>query len=650
GASIASAGAATTGGQSYAGALTLGGDYAAGGAFSVNGDTTLGGDVTVDADSIVLGAVDGEHDLSLSADGAVALGAVGADEALASLAVSGAAITTAGAATTGAQTYTGALTLGGDYAAGGAFSVNGATTLAGDVDILTQDGDVMLGLIDGAHGLTIAAGSGDVALGPVGSAVAVDDLVVSGGVVSVAGAASTGAQSWSGDQVRLSGVFTTGGGAFTVSGPATLTGATAIVTSGGDASLGSVDGAVAGGQSFSLDAGAGSVELGSLGALARLGATVVRANSTVLTGDTYAANSLAFMGAGADATVRLTRVLTTFNTVQSADQAGAIVIAPHLIGTTDGEQGVVFLAGAGGSAGDGDITLGDAGSDGLRLGLMTVTGGDFTAQTVMLAGDFTSTLSGDQLFSDDTLDTLGDVNASVAGDESGPIIAGGSVTIETGGSANGSITAGGPVTVTAGGDTDRTITSGGAVVLTSTGGSVGGSVTAAGPITVESAGSITGAYASDDVIILAADQPITVEVDGDTIQVDAPGGVITGVFSEITTDESGTFVINGETVVGTGQADARQILIDGFIAPVGGVVGPTGVIQLPVGLALALVSPAGEGAGQRPAVLVNNVERLGELLRLGYTAIVVQIDESGLLIEEELILADTEQQQAAGLH
>ncbi len=356
------------------------------------------------------------------------------------------------------------------------------------------------------------------------------------------------------------------------------------------------------------------------------------------------------MGEEADATVRLTEVLTTFNTIQSATQAGDISIAPHLIGTVNGQQGVVFLAGTGASAGDGDITLGDAGSEAVRLGLMTATGGDFTAETVMLAGDFTSTLSGNQVFSDDTLDTLGDVDMRVAGSESGPIKAGGSVTINAGGSATGAITAGGPVTVTTGGDTNRIVTSGGPVVLTSTGGSVGGSVTAAGPVTVNSAGTITGSYDSGGAIILNAGRSIDVQVNGGVVQVNAPGGVVTGVFSEISTDERGTFVINGQTVVGTGSADARQILIDGFIAPAGGVVGPTGLIQLPVGLALALVSPAGEGEGQRPAVLVNNVDRLGELLRLGYTAIVIQIDESGLFIEEELILADIDQQQAAGLH
>ena len=650
--SIGSAGAATAlrNLMMFGDTTLTGGVYNAFG-FAVSGAATLANDVSITVTGpLSMGSVDGAHDLSIVAGGPAALGAVGANEALASLTLAGSTITTAGAVTTGGQTYAGALTLNGDYAAGGAFSVNGAATLSGDVSIITQGGDIMLGLVDGAHGLTIGAGAGDVILGPVGSSVAVDDLIVTGGVVTTAGASSTGDQVWSSDEVRLSGGFTTAGGDFTVSGPATLNGATTIATAGGDASLGSVNGAVAGGQAFSVNAGSGSIDLGSLGALARLGAVVVRANSTVLNSDTYAANSLSFMGAGADATVRLTELLTTFSTVQSAGQAGAITIAPHLIGTVDGEQGVVFLAGTGASAGDGAITLGDAGSDDLRLGLMTATGGDFSAATVMLAGDFTSTLSGDQLFTDNTLDTLGDVNATVAGDERGPINAGGSVILNVGGTSNGAITAGGPVSVTSGGDTNRNITSGGSVVLTSTGGSVGGSVDAEGPVTVNSAGTITGSYASGGDIIFVADQPIDVQVDGDVVQVDAPGGVVTGVFSEITTDEAGTFVINGETVVGTGSADARQILIDGFIAPVGGVVGPTGLIQLPVGLALALVSPAGAGEGQRPAVLVNDVDRLGELLRLGYTAIVIQIDESGLLIEEELILADTEQQQAAGAH
>lgn len=87
----------------------------------------------------------------------------------------------------------------------------------------------------------------------------------------------------------------------------------------------------------------------------------------------------------------------------------------------------------------------------------------------------------------------------------------------------------------------------------------------------------------------------------------------------------------------TGTTDSRQIIIDRFVTPAGGTVGADGTFQLPIGLALGLIAPAGDGTGvQRPPVAVNNVQRLGELLRLGYTAIIIQIDDTNLDLEEEL--------------
>lgn len=85
------------------------------------------------------------------------------------------------------------------------------------------------------------------------------------------------------------------------------------------------------------------------------------------------------------------------------------------------------------------------------------------------------------------------------------------------------------------------------------------------------------------------------------------------------------------------MVDARQIIIDSFLPLGGGTVNADGEIQLPIGFAIGLIAPAGRGEGQRPAVVVNNVQRLGELLRIGYTAIIIQIDESGLDIEQELL-------------
>src|SRR5690606_12306141 len=300
-----------------------------------------------------------------------------------------------------------------------------------------------------------------------------------------------------------------------------------------------------------------------------------------------------------------------------------ITITPHLIGTTAGGQSVVFDAGAGlNAAADGDITIGNAGTDAIRLGSMTVTGGSFSAETVKLAGNYTATLSGDQTFSDDTLDVLGNVNAAVGGDDRGPIHTGGSVNLVVGVTSTGALTAGGAVTLITGGDQNRVIDAGGPVSLASLGGAVTGSVTTPGALIVSSA------------------QDVGLQVNVGSVDLSAPGGAVNGTFNTIEIVSGGVIQVNGEAVIGSANVDSRQFLIDNFVVPAGGVVGSTGQIQLPVGLAIGLIAPAGEGAGQRRPILVNDITRLGELLRLGYTAIIVQIgdgEEQGY--EQELDIA-----------
>jgi len=363
-----------------------------------------------------------------------------------------------------------------------------------------------------------------------------------------------------------------------------------------------------------------------------------------------------------------------FNTSLPGGAGGAISIAPALIGTTNAQQNVTFTAGNGLTANSGDVTLGNAGTDAIRLGALSVTGHNFSAGTVKLAGNYTSVLSGSQLFTADTLDTLGNVNAQVAGNESGSIRADGSVTIVAGGSGSGSLIAGGPVNLGYGGDVSRainaqgniTVNSGGAITgpIVSTGsvsltttsgavtsavtggstvsilsqiGAIGATVTAAGGITVQTNGNLTGSYTSPSTITLTSIRPISVVVNGNVVTITAPSGTVTGVFSEIHTNNTGTLIVNDQPIIGSGTTEARQIIIDRFVVPAGGTVAANGEIQLPVGLALGLIAPAGNGQdGQRPAVVVNNVARLGELLRIGYTAIIIQLDDSNANLEEEL--------------
>ncbi|KQY85045.1 hypothetical protein ASD25_08625 [Brevundimonas sp. Root1423] len=756
GASIASQGAATTGDQVWtAASVGLSGAYAAGGDLVVDGAAVLTGDANLDAEEdVVLDTVDGAHSLSVGAAGSASFGAVGGTIALANLDVTAAAIVSNGAVTSGDQSYdAAAVNLAGLYAAGGDFVVDGATMLNGATSI-DADG-VVMGAIDGARRLSIAA-DGAVSLGVVGAITALTGLDVSGASIVARGARTVGAQSWTGEAIRLAGGFATDGGDFSLIGLTTLDGATTISTNGGDVVTGTVDGSGAGGQSLSVDAGAGTASLGSAGAGVRLGAVLVRSAGTVLNGSTYAGSSLSFLGSDAGSTVRLTRAVTTFNTAGAT--AGDIVIQPDLIGTVNGAQSVVFNAGSGLGSDNGDITLGNLGSQALRLGAMTVSGDDFSAQTVKLAGDFISVLSGDQVFSANTLDTLASVDAKVGGNDSGPVVAGGAVTLATAGTSTGSIAAGGPVSVVAGGAVNHNIASTGSVAVASTGGSVTGGIQGVGPVSVSaqgavntnvtssgtvvvtstggsvsgsvqggagvtiaaqgavntnvstngtaavtstggsvsgsvqggagvtiaaqgaintnvtstgavavtsSGGSVTGSVQGGAGVAIAAQGPITanvstpgavtvtsplpvvVNVNAGAVVVNAPGGKVEGTFGTITTDPNGTINVNGQTVVGSGSTDARQILVDRFLAPAGGIVGSSGVIQLPVNLAVALIAPAGEGRGNRRPIVVNSIDRLGELLRLGYTAIIIQLD-SGDDYEQEIDLAAGAEMQPAG--
>ncbi len=644
GASISATGAVTTGDQSFSGAaIRLAGDYrTSGGDFSA-GATTLTGDVSVSTHGgdAVLGAVDGAHALSVAAGGGdVALGAVGGATALDSLSVSGDAIVTDGARTTGGQTYAATrVGLSGAYDAAGGFTVGGATTLDGAVSIASHGGDIVLEAVDGAHALTVDAGDGEAWLGAVGSRTALAGLSAKGGRINAAGARTSGGQSFTAADIRLTGAYATNGGGFSLIGLSRLDGPTTIATGGGTATLGRIQSTSA----FDLDVGRGDASLDSI---VSAGAVTIRGGRVVLTGDAYSGASLSFLDAPGS-TVRLTRALTTFNTSRPSGQGGNILFQPNLIGTTDGAQSVAFIAGGGrSSALDGDVTLQNAGTEALRLGAMTVTGGDLSAQTVKLAGDYGSTLSGDQVFSAHTLDTLGNVNANVAGNDVGPIIAGGSVTIVSGGSSAGALSAGGAVNINSGGDTNRVITANGPVVLVS-GGGIGGSITSGGDVSLGAAGPIVLSVTTPGALTVNSNSAVNLTVDAGAVTVNAPGGTIVGSFSQITTGGGAVYTINGQTVIGDTDADIRQYLISQFLAPLGGVVGADGEIRLPANLAIGLIAPAGEGQGNRLPIVVNSIERLGELLRLGYTAIIVELDQNAPY-EQELDIAVEGEGQPVG--
>ncbi|WP_305096379.1 filamentous hemagglutinin N-terminal domain-containing protein [Croceibacterium aestuarii] len=845
GSNIATAGVTTTGAQSYTGPVTLNGDYSAS-AFNADGATTLGGATAIaTAGNISLGAVTGAQALTLSGTG-LTLGAIN----IASLAATGNSIATSGVTTSGAQNYAGALTLNGAYSAS-TFAVTGATTLSG-ATTLAATGNVTLGTIGGAYVLTLSGNA--LTLGATNIA----SLAATGNSIATSGVTTSGVQSFNG-ATALAGTYQATG--FTVAGPTTLVGGTRV-TSSGAATFGAIDGTA----DFALVADAAA--LGALGENTRLASVSITSRQTVLNGATYRANGLSF-AKGENATVRLTQAQTTFDTTAVH---GAILIAPHLIGTENALQSAAFVTGTGAQS-DGDIVLGNVGSNEVRLGDLSVTGGDFSAATVKLAGDFISVLGGSQVFSSQTLDTLGNVKAQVTGSESGPIVAGGAVSLTAGGSGAGSITAGGAVVlayssemsraitsqssvsltasgpvsgsisatgavgvtatgavsttvtagttanissvagvssnVTAGGGVSlsssqgavnsqvtsggtvsvnavgpvtgsitatgpvgvtatgpvsttvktnnsatiasvtgvsSTVTAGGGVQLTSSQGSVSSQVKSGGAVSVNASGPVTGSISATGAVGIAASgavstavnagttasissatgvsstvnagggvnvsatqgavtgsitaggavavtaqgpvsasvstpgaasvvsssggvsstisaggsvsvaapgpvtssinsggpvaltssTPIDVQVTGGAVTVNAPGGEVSGNFSQISTDSGGTFVVNDQPVVGGGNTDARQIINDRFLAPAGGVIGGQGEIILPSGLVMGLIAPAGMETAGRPAVVVNSVDRLGELLRVGYTAVIIQLDQSSDDVEREL--------------
>lgn len=397
---------------------------------------------------------------------------------------------------------------------GGDFVADAPLTLNGDTVIRALAGDV---IVAGATGNTMLTLAGDkVSLG----AASLASLEVTGDTIVTAGVTTDGAQRYVGATI-LAGEYKATD--FEVAGAAML-GGDVDVTAVGSARFGSVNNSAASPAKFRLDAG--SAVLGAIGADSRLGATAVIAGETVLEGEHYVADSLSFAGRGSDASVRVVRSLTRFDTRASG---GGISFAAHLIGTENGRQDIEVLAGTGSTnAANGSISFGNIGSETVRIGSLGVAGGDFSAATVKLAGDFVSLLSGNQSFTANTLDTLGNVRAVVAGNESGPIRAGGSVDVEAGGAGSGEIVAGGPVKLGYTGDVARSIISDDSVLLIA-GGSVGGTIDAAGPVSVDASGAVSSNVRSGGSVSLASGEGISsVVVAGGSVDGHAATGEIGG--------------------------------------------------------------------------------------------------------------------------
>lgn len=258
------------------GTVVLAGDVNTTGTQTYGEQVTLASNVTLTGTTVSLaGGVNASTDggQSLTIQGDAVLGTVGDSQALSSLTLNGASTLNGGVSTTASQTYNGAITLGADIVlSGGAMALNGT--------------------IDGAHALTVDAGSSDVVLDhAVGGTTRLGALTINTAGETRLNASIRAASletDAAGTVVLANAVDTTGtqtyGERVTLAGNAVLTGTSVSLRHGVDAST-------AGGQSLSIQGDAVLGNVGSTQALSSLsvsGATTLEGTSVSTTqGQTY---------------------------------------------------------------------------------------------------------------------------------------------------------------------------------------------------------------------------------------------------------------------------------------------------------------------------------------------------------------------------
>jgi len=373
----------TTGTQTYGELVTLA------------ANVTLTGTTVSMAHGVDASAAGGQ---SLTVQGDAVLGTVGDNHALSSLTVNGAS-TLSGTAvnTTGAQTYNGALTLDADVVLdGGALAFNGT--------------------VDGAHALTVNAGSGDVDFDhAVGGTTRLGALTVntSGETRFTSVRAASVSTDVPGTVVLAGDVNTTGaqtyGEQVTLSSNVTLTGTTVSLAGGVDAST-------AGGQSLTVQ---GDAVLGTVGGSQALSSLTVNGAST-LGGAVATTGGQTYNGAvtlGADIT--LSGGALAFN--DTIDGAHALTVEA-------GSSDVVFDHAVGGTTRLGALTISTAGETRLNAPVRAASLETDTAGTVVLANtvDTTGTqtygervtLAANVELTGSTVSLLNGVEATTAGGQS----------------------------------------------------------------------------------------------------------------------------------------------------------------------------------------------------------------------------------------
>ncbi|MEH6527330.1 MAG: filamentous hemagglutinin N-terminal domain-containing protein [Sneathiella sp.] len=554
----------------------------------------------------------------------------------------------------------------------------------------------------------------------------------------------------------IQGDITSSGNGITFETAVILDGDTSLTAGAGGINVQKIDGNTAGGQALSMST-TGTVTTDALGSTTRLGTVNVEGAAVNLEGNQYSANNLTFSGP-----VTLTQTDTEFNTTQSDSAAGDIIFTGNIFGRTNGAQSAAFVAGSGTgeASANGSVSLQNAGTSDTRLGSMTVTANNFNAATVYLEGSFDAAQTGDQTFTQQTLNALGAVSSMVDGTITGPIKSESTVSVTAGQNIDGNITAESVTATATNGSVTGSLeaTDGTASVAAATGitgditgtnvdvtattidvkvtatetatvtavetdgtvGSVKGTVsatkvvvkanevfsevTATGTATVTAEASESGAgiieanvtaksatLSADDItsnvlveetatvqaqntysgsveaetVVVDADnieadvigQTVTVtaendftgsveaesatiesktidaEVSGGTIKIESETGTVDGEPDNLDTGD-GILKVNDEVVLGESEAEVKQYVVEGFELPADAYITETGAIILPDGFGLAAISPAGGGTKPK-IIMVHDVKSLGELLEAGYTAIIINLNQSTLVDNQE---------------
>ena len=330
----------------------------------VDGSSAAGGKITF------ISTVDGAQALVLNAGGGAvelqgAVGATSATSKLASLAVTGGEIKLSADVSTdnGAITFTGAVELLGDVT----------------VDSDSAGGDIKFtSTVDGAHALTVNAGSGKVALeGAVGATTALASLTVDGGEIDLDTVATTGAIDIEGTDINLNGAsYKSENGVVKFTGPVDLHADVTVESDvdGSSAAGGKITftSTVDGAQALVLNAGGGAVELqgavGATSATSKLASLAVTGGEIKLSADVSTDNgAITFTGA-----VELLGDVTV-----DSDSAGGDI---KFTSTVDGAHALTVNAGSGKVAFEGAVGATTA------LASLTVDGGEIDLDTVATTG------------------------------------------------------------------------------------------------------------------------------------------------------------------------------------------------------------------------------------------------------------------------